>query len=492
MTNQQPLSSTEPTGRGIVADAPVDGVGRIETRGAEYNPEADRDSTPREIGVVFFGAQMCFGIMVLGTLPILFGLSWWGALTSITVGTALGTVFFGLMAPIGPRTGTNSSVSCGAFFGVRGRSVGSLIVLFLAIGFYAITVWTGGDVIVAGSNKLFGTPTGSGQLAMAYAAIGVITVILALVGHGTIVAISNVVAPLLAVLLLVGVVLFMGDFDSTYPGGDLILGTFWPTWILAVVSSAAVPLSYGLWVNDYARYLPPAKARAGAWAASIGNFLGCWFAMVVAAYFTVIFAESGLDFVFGTVDISPTWYVIPLVIVGLIGAGGQGAIALYGGALDASSFSPKLNRTYATIVVSIVGVTLVYLGSLLWTAINLVSAFLSLLIVIEAPWLVISIIGHFACRATYVPSDLQVLRNSGDHKGVYWYREGWNVYALGAWVTAVIIGLAFINTPPLLQGPLRDLAGGVDISLPVATAIAAVLYLAALKFRRSDVLPAGI
>jgi purine-cytosine permease-like protein len=470
------------------ADSPVDAVGRIEMRGAEYNPEEDRDSTPRELGIVFFGAQMCFGIMVLGTLPILFGLSWWSAFWAITIGAVLGTVFFGLMAPIGPRTGTNSSVSCGAFFGIRGRSVGSLIVLFLAIGFYSITVWTGGEAIVAGCHRLFGTPTGGGELAIAYAAIAVITVVLALIGHATIVAISNIVAPLLAALLLVGVVIFLGKFDSHYAGAELLLGGFWPTWLLAVASSAAVPLSYGLWVNDYARYLPSQKARAGAWAASIGNFLGCWFAMVVAAYFTVMFTDPALDFVFGTVDISPTWYVIPLIAVGLVGAGGQGAIALYGGALDASSFSPKFNRVYATIAVAAVGLALVYLGSLVWIAINLVSAFLTLLIIVEAPWLVISIIGHFANRGRYVPGDLQIL-NSGELGGVYWYTRGWNFYALGAWGCAVVVGLLFTNTPPLLEGPLNQFVGGVDISLPVASGLAAILYYGALKLRRRDVLP---
>lgn len=468
---------------------PVDAVGRVETRGAEYNPEADRDSTPRQIGYVFFGAQMCFGIMVLGTLPILYGLSWWGAFWAITIGTAIGTVFFGLMAPIGPRTGTNSAVSCGAFFGIRGRSVGSIIVAFLAVGFYAITVWTGGEAIVAGCHRLFGTSTGNGQLAIAYAAIAVITVVLALVGHATIVAISNFAAPTLAALLVIGVVIFLRDFDSHYPGANLLLGGFWPTWLLGVVSVAAVPLSYGLWVNDYARYLPVAKARAGAWAASFGNFLGCWLVLVVAAYLTTMFADPTIGFVFGTVEMMPMWYVIPLIIVGLIGAGGQGAIALYGGALDASSFSPRFSRVHATITVSAVGLALVYLGSLVWNAINLVSAFLTLLVIVEAPWLVISILGHFAVRGKYVPQDLQMLDMARARRGVYWYTNGWNVYALAAWGVAVIAGLLFTNTPPLLTGPLHNLAGGVDVSFLVSSVLAACLYGAALTYQPSSALP---
>ena len=41
-------------------------------------------------------------------------------------------------------------------------------------------------------------------------------------------------------------------------------------------------------------------------------------------------------------------------------------------------------------------------------------------------------------------------------------------------------GLLFANYPPLIEGPFRNAAGGVDISLPVAIGVAAVLYLAML------------
>ncbi len=147
----------------------VDEIGRVETRGVDYIPADERNSTPpREMGVVFFGgAQMCFGIIVLGSLPVAFGLSWWASFWAITIGTAVGTALFGHVALVGPRTGTNSAVSSGAFFGVVGRIVGSIVVLFIAIGFYALAVWTGGQAIVAGGHRLFNLPEGNLELAIA-------------------------------------------------------------------------------------------------------------------------------------------------------------------------------------------------------------------------------------------------------------------------------------------------------------------------------------
>jgi hypothetical protein len=35
----------------------------------------------------------------------------------------------------------------------------------------------------------------------------------------------------------------------------------------------------------------------------------------------------------------------------------------------------------------------------------------------------------------------------------------------------------FANFPPLIEGPFRNSAGGVDISLPVTVALAAIVYL---------------
>jgi purine-cytosine permease-like protein len=468
----------------------IDEIGRVETRGVDYVPTGERHSAPSELGIVFFGAQMCFGIIVLGALPIVFGLGWWAAFWAITLGCAVGTVFFGPLALVGPRTGTNSAVSSGAFFGVVGRILGSLVVLFIAIGFYALAVWTGAQAIVAGGNRLFGLPEGNVELAVAYGVIGAITVLVALVGHATVAAAQKYLAPVLAVLLIIGILIKLPDFHQSYAGGDYLLGGFWPTWILAVVTSAALPLSYGPFMNDYARYLPVRDARRGAWVASAGIFVGCWFALIFAAYFTTLFPDRNTDFVFGVVNASPTWYAVPLIVVGLVGGCGQGAIALYGSGLDTSSLIPRLNRVNATLLISAVGVALVYLGSLVWNALSLVSAFITLLTVVTAPWLVIIVMGHLALRGRYAPADLQVF-NAGGTGGVYWYTRGWNLYALSAWIPPVIIGLLLANTPPVIVGPWKNVAGGVDLSFIASAVLSFLIYGALLLFIPHRVLPSA-
>jgi hypothetical protein len=49
-----------------------------------------------------------------------------------------------------------------------------------------------------------------------------------------------------------------------------------------------------------------------------------------------------------------------------------------------------------------------------------------------------------------------------------------------AWLVSAVAGLSMVNMPGQFQGPLGNLAGGVDISLPASLVLAAVLYLGLL------------
>src|SRR3954447_4138876 len=94
--------------------AVTDRAGRVEAAGVAYIPEAARDSRPANLAAVFFGGNLAFSVIVFGWLPIMFGLGWWSAVTASVVGLAIGTVVTVPMALLGPRTGTNNTVSSGA------------------------------------------------------------------------------------------------------------------------------------------------------------------------------------------------------------------------------------------------------------------------------------------------------------------------------------------------------------------------------------------
>jgi purine-cytosine permease-like protein len=460
----------------VDARASVDEAGRIETRGIDYIPERERHSSPKNLFTVLTGAQFCFTLFVWGWLPVTYGLSWWSIVTSTTIGLAVGSILVAPISLFGPRTGTNTAVSSGAFFGIVGRLVGSVVALFIAIGAYALTIWTSGQAIVASAHRLFGWGEGPVALAIGYAVITLITIVLSIYGHASLVAVQKYAAPAMGLVIVAGFFVLLPQFHVTHPGGQYILGSFWPTWLLSVVTAVSASMSYAPFLNDYSRYISTRRTsgRRVALGAGLGVFVGLWITVMFAAFAATIFTDPSTDFTFGLVGISPTWYLVPLLAVGLIGSFGQGSLALYGTGLDTSSLFPGLSRVTATAIVSAIGVVFVYLGSFVWNALDLVSAFITILTIITAPWVAILLIGYWGTRGDFTPEDLQIF-NRRERGGRYWYRAGWNPVALSAWCIAVVIGLLFSQNS-IYVGPFADAAGGVDLSFVLSLVLGAGIY----------------
>lgn len=464
-------------------DPPVqDAVGRIERRGIDYISTAERNSSPRNLFWVWIGAQMTFGNILLGWLPVVFGLSWWASLTSVTVGVAFGTVFFAAFSLIGPRTGTNSAVSSGAHFGVIGRLVGSVQALVIAIGYAALSVWVSGDLLVFGLHELVGTPDNGVAQAVAYAVVSIAMITVAVFGHANVVAMQKVAAPVVLLILLIAVFVLLPQFDAGYSGGgEYLLGSYWPTWIFSAVIAAQLPISYTPFANDFARYLSRETwtDRQIAVGAGAGMFIGCWVVLVFGAFSSTMFPADTTAYGDGLIGISPLWFILPLLIVGLLGSFAQGALALYGTGLDTSSIVPGLKRVPATLLISLVSSVFVYLGSFVWNAIDTVSAFLSILLVLVVPWMIVSLIGFAYVRGRYWPADLQIFNAEG-RGGAYWFTHGVNSRAAVAYVAGVVAGLLYVNTA-IYVGPLAMTAGGVDISIFTSGVVSGAVYAAALR-----------
>lgn len=469
----------------------IDVVGHIETRGVDYIPIDERHSTPREIGYVFFGTQLCFGIIVLGFLPVTFGLGFWGSITSTLVGLAVGSAVFAPLALLSTRTGTNSAVSSGAHFGVVGRIVGSVVGLLTAVGFYAITVWTGGQALVAGLNRLFSLPYNNWTLGVAYALIGTMTLIVAIYGHANVVLANRILIPTMGVLLLIGVFVLAPKFNVLPPAGDdgLLLGSYVPTWILAATAAASLPISYSPYVGDYTRYVSPAKWSSARLVVltGLGMFLGCAVALCFAIYVAMAFAPNTTDWVVGFVDVVPASGAVPIILISLAGSCAQGALCVYGTGLDTSSIIPALPRVTATLIVGFIGTGLVYIGSFAYNLVGATTAFLILLLVVTAPWLVINLVGYVLSKGRYHAYDLQVFNMTPKvHGGAYWFTKGWNIAGMTAWVVATFVGMLFVNTS-LFVGPLANVAGGIDLSFISSAVLGGLIYFVMAKLIPSTV-----
>lgn len=466
------MSVTQPLGKD--ESISLESAAHVEQQGVDVVPTGMRTSRPRDVFYVFLGSQMCFGIIVIGALPIVFGLSFWASLAAITVGLALGSALFGLLAMLGAKTGTNGPVASGAHFGVSGKVIGTVMGVLITLGFYALTVWTGGEAVVAAGTRVFGWESTPNLLFVGAVIIGVLTVAAAVFGHALIVKTETFVSYAIGAALILAAIVLAPNFDASFAGtGNFAVGSFWPTWILASSICAALPISYGTILNDYTRYLPEnTNPKSAILAAGGGMFIGCWLAFAFAAYVTTLFKSVDAPFVTTLFELSPTWLVLLLALVGVVGSQPQGSLCLYHGGLGMQSMAPRTSRVAWTLLQSVAGLVLVWAGIYLANMTSMLIAFLTIIECAVAPWLAVNIVGYFfVARGEYSPRQLFVDNSSGQ----YWYAGGWNPRALLAWGLGTIAGLLFVQTE-LFNGPLGELSGGTNSAWFLAGLVGAIVY----------------
>lgn len=450
----------------------------VESFGIDTIPDADRTSTPRDLFRIQFGGANTFATVLLGTFPIFFGLSFWEGVAAAVLGVLAGTLFLMPMGLFGPRTGTNNAVSSGAHLGVTGRIAGSFLSLLTAIAFYSISVWVGGDALVGAFVRLFGAEDTPMLRAGLYGLIGLIVIIVVVYGYQFMLFINRIAVWANSVLMLLAIVAFAGVFDPAYAGtGEYLLGGFWPTFILSALIVMSNPISFGAFLGDWSRYIPNgtsngklALATFGAQAMTLIPFL---FGVATATLVT------GGDYVVGLIGAAPEWYAYLIIIVAFVGGLSTGSTSLYGTGLDFSSVFPRLTRVQATIFIGVLAFAFIIIGRLYFDLLGAVNGFVGAIVVTTTPWMIIMAIGFWNRRGWYSPEDLQVF-NRGKKGGRYWYTNGINWRAMGAWVVSAVLGLQFAYYPPIITGQWSGVAGGVDLSLLVAIGSAAVLYVGAL------------
>jgi purine-cytosine permease-like protein len=449
----------------------------IERYGVEFVPERDRTSRPLNLFTNLFGSNLTFAIIILGFVPASLGLPWWGSFTSIVVGTVIGGVLLAPVALLGPRTGTNGPVSTGPFFGVIGRIVGSLISIFNSIGFLALAVWTGGQVAVYGAHDLFGLSDGKTALGISYALVSIICVYTTVVGHDHLVRLNRWLIPTAGLLIIIGFFVYAGRFHTHQLWPGYALGSYSATWTLAVTIAAATTFGYCVFVNDWTRYVSRERYSSASVASSValGGSLGVGVPMVFGAFTTYAIGTVDKGYVSGLLGITPTAFMIPVILIGLGGSLGQAALCLYGAGLDLASIVRPINRPLATVYLSIISIAFVYMGGLIWEIESTVEAFVSVMGVLAGAWLGVVLVGMLRQRGDYDIRDLQVF-NEGRTGGKYWYFKGFNVAGVGAWVVASVVGILFSATS-IYTGPWSAVANGVDLSWLTAGVLGAVLYL---------------
>ncbi len=155
---------------------------QIETHGVEQIPDNERTAGPTDLFRMIFGGSNTFATAVLGSFPVLFGLSFQAGVLAIVLGVLLGSLILAPMGLFGPINGTNNAVSSGAHFGVHGRIVGSFLSLLTAIAFFSLSVWSSGDALIGGAKRLIGLPETDLTLGLAYGLFAILVLTVCIYG----------------------------------------------------------------------------------------------------------------------------------------------------------------------------------------------------------------------------------------------------------------------------------------------------------------------
>src|SRR4030088_2101584 len=85
----------------VVADA----FGKVERRGIDSIPAAERHGAPRELAFLWAGAFLNYtSLFTASLLTTYYGLGVWDGLIATALGTAVAAVILGLLTNTGPRS----------------------------------------------------------------------------------------------------------------------------------------------------------------------------------------------------------------------------------------------------------------------------------------------------------------------------------------------------------------------------------------------------
>ncbi len=459
----------------------------MEQHGIESIPDRDRTATLFDFLRIEWGGLNSLATAVLGAFPIIFGLSFWQALAATVAGLSVGALVLAPMALFGPLTGTNNAVSSSAHFGVVGRILGSFLSLLTAVAFYSISVWASGDALIGAAQRLIGWHPTEVSFAVAYGAFALAVLIVAIYGFRLMLLVSKIAVIGASLLFIIGFYAFYPAFDAHFAGAGFAWGDarFWPAFIGAALVVLSNPISFGAFLGDWSRYLPRGTSRGGLMMASMVAQTLSLVPFVFGLMTTSIIARVAphyldqIDYTGGLIAVAPQAFFVPLLILAILSGMSTGTTSLYGTGLDFSSVFPHLSRPQATLFIGCISIALIFIGRFAFNLVDAITTFVSLIVVMTTPWMVVMMLGFFMRRGWYDANAMQVF-NRGQRGGLYWFHGGWNVQGTAAWLLSAALALLMVNMPGHFVGWLGHIAGELDLSLLAALVLPAILYPALL------------
>jgi purine-cytosine permease-like protein len=322
----------------------------VETNGINVIPDSERKGTPRQLFWPWFGANVSVLGLAYGSFLFGFGISFWQAVVAGIVGIVVSFLLCGLVAIAGKRGSAPTLILSRAAFGVNGNKVPSVLSWVLTVGWETVLV----SLATLATSTVFtqlGWGGGTATKVVALLVVAALVVGGGVLGFDLIMRMQTVITVVTGVLTVVYIALVASEIDwsavTSAPSGSAA------AFIGALIF---VMTGYGFgWVNaaaDYSRYLPRQASTRGV----VGwTTFGGALAPVVLLITGLLLAGSdpelsgaiAADPIGALGTILPTWFLVPFILVVVLGLIGGALLDIYSSGLSLLAAGVRVPRPVA-------------------------------------------------------------------------------------------------------------------------------------------------
>jgi purine-cytosine permease-like protein len=325
----------------------------VEINGINVIDESERKGTPRQLFWPWFGANVSVLGLAYGSFLLGFGISFWQAVVAGILGIVVSFLLCGLVAIAGKRGSAPTLVLSRAAFGVNGNKVPSVLSWILTVGWETALV----SLATLATSTVFtqlGWGGGTATQVVALLVVAALVVVGGVLGFDLIIRMQTVITVVTGVLTVVYVALVAPEIDwsavTSAPSGST--AAFIGALVLAMTG-------YGFgWVNaaaDYSRYLPRQASTGGVvgWT-TFGGALAPVILLVtglmLAGSDSELSAAIGLDPIGALGTILPTWFLVPFILVVVLGLIGGALLDIYSSGLSLLAAGVRVPRPVAAMI----------------------------------------------------------------------------------------------------------------------------------------------
>src|SRR3954467_6314380 len=344
--------SVEHAGTPAPEGAPTPRVA-VETNGINVIAENERKGTPRQLFWPWFGANVSVFGLAYGSFLLGFGISFWQAVVAGTIGIVVSFLLCGLVAIAGKRGAAPPLVLSRAAFGVNGNRVPSVLSWVLTVGWETALV----SLATLATAQLFdqlGWNGGTATKVVALLVVAALVVAGGVLGFHAIIRMQTVITWVTGILTVVYLVLVADHVDwsavSALPSGSTA----------AIVGALVLAMTgYGFgWVNaaaDYSRYLPRSASSRGVvgwttFGGALAPVVLLIAGLLLAGSDSKLSAAIGLDPIGALGTILPTWFLVPFILVVVLGLIGGALLDIYSSGLSLLAAGLRVPRPVAATV----------------------------------------------------------------------------------------------------------------------------------------------